>query len=70
SALAARGVARSPDETLERYAARVSATDLLAPALRAETAAAIRAYAAARYGDAGDAGEMVRRTNEAARALR
>jgi transglutaminase-like putative cysteine protease len=69
SALSARGVARAPDETLERYAARVSATDLLAPAVRAETAATIRAYAALRYGEAGDAGEMVRRTNEMVRAL-
>ena len=70
SALASRGLPRAPDETLERYASRVSSTDLLEPAVRAETAAAIRAYAAARYGGVGDAAEMVRRTNEAVRSLR
>ena len=68
--LAARGMVRAPSETLEAYAARVGATDLLAPTLRAETAAVIRAYAAARYGAAGDVGEMVRQTNEVVRALR
>lgn len=70
AALTARGMTRSPDETLERYAARVAATDLLEPTLRAEAADVIRAYAAARYGEAADAGEMVRRTNEVARSLR
>ncbi len=70
AALAARGVGRAAEETLERYAARVSASDVLAPGLREESAAAIRAYAAVRYGAEGDAAEMVRRTNEVVRSLR
>ncbi len=70
AALTARGVARASDETLERYAARVSASDVLAPGLREESAAAIRAYAAVRYGAEGDAGEMLRKADEVVRSLR
>ena len=68
-ALARGGLPRAPDETLERFAARVAASDLLAAEVRAEAAAVIRAYAAARYGADGDGAEMVRRTNDLARAL-
>lgn len=46
-----RGVPRAPGETLERHAERVAAHEPMAPALRAEAAAALRDYAAARYGD-------------------
>lgn len=69
SALSSRGIVRSPHETLEAYAARVSSTDLLAPALRDDAAAAIREYAALRYGAPADEAAMVRRANDVARAL-
>jgi len=69
AALSKRGMVRSPHETLEAFAARVSTTDLLTPELRAVVASAIRGYAAARYGQADDAEAMVRHTNEAVRAL-
>ncbi len=69
AALSKRGMVRAPHETLEAYAARVSATDLLAPELRAGVASAIRAYAAVRYGEDTNAEAMVRETNEVIRAL-
>lgn len=69
SALSSRGMVRSPNETLEAFAARVSSTDLLDPELRGRAADAIRAYAAARYGTASDDAAMVRQANEVARAL-
>lgn len=69
SALSSRGIVRSPNETLEAYAARVSSTDLLAADLRARAADAIRAYAAVRYGSPADAGAVVRQANDVARAL-
>ena len=49
---------------------RVAASDVLAPGLREESAAAIRAYAAVRYGAEGDAGEMLRKADEVVRSLR
>ncbi len=69
AALSKRGMVRSPHETLEAFATRVSSTDLLTPELRAGAASAIRGYAAERYGESVDAEAMVRQTNEMVRAL-
>lgn len=62
------GVPRAPGETLERHADRVAAHEPMAPALRAEAAAALRDYAAARYGD-GDVHTATTRVEACAKRL-
>jgi hypothetical protein len=62
------GVPRAPGETLERHADRVAAHEPMAPALRAEAAAALRDYAAARYGD-GDVHAATTRVEACAKRL-
>lgn len=66
-ALAKAGLPRGPGETLERYARRIDDSPLAA---RADIAAALRAYAALRYGSLGDEASVARAMNTAARALR
>lgn len=62
------GIPRAPGETLERHAARVAAHEPMAPLLRAEAAAALRDYAAARYGD-GDVTAAAARVEACAKRL-
>lgn len=62
------GVPRTPGETLEHHAARVAAHEPMAPELRAEAAAALRDYAAARYGD-GDVSAATTRMEACAKRL-
>jgi transglutaminase-like putative cysteine protease len=66
--LGRRGVPRAPGETLERHADRVAAHEPMAPTLRAEAAAALRDYAAARYGD-GDLNAATARVEACAKRL-
>lgn len=68
-ALAVAGVKRSETETLERFAARVEESELH-PTARDEAARALRLYAALRYGEVGDEGEVARAMLLAAGRLR
>ena len=70
AALRSRGIVRASDETLDSLARRVERTDLLDASLRDDAAAAIRAYAALRYGRDGDLPAVERRTGDVARAIR
>ncbi len=67
--LSRRGISRSPQETLERFASRVLVTDALPPAHGGEIAALIRAYAELRYAGRGDVQTIERRLVAAARSL-
>lgn len=67
--LARRGVGRARGETLDRHADRVAAHDALAPDLRADIAAALRAYASLRYGG-GDEDAVSRAVDACAKRLR
>ena len=69
TSLTRKGLARSPHETLERFASRVLATDALAPPRGREIAELIRAYADLRYAGRGDCRAIERRLVRAARSL-
>jgi hypothetical protein len=67
--LSRRGISRSSHETLERFASRVLAADILPPGRGREVSELIRAYAELRYAGRGEVETIERRLAEAARSL-
>jgi hypothetical protein len=69
AALARRGVARTPSETLSRFARRVEDDAGVPAASRSRAADLVRRYELLRYAGRGDAGALDREMTDAARGL-